>query len=62
MRTAQYGFAYSNGIIILFVQIIVTTFLGLYLDQIIPSEYGVAKPWNFLCVKKKVKANNPLEE
>lgn len=24
-------------------------FLGLYFDQIIPSQYGVAKPWYFLC-------------
>ena len=55
MKTPQYGFAYSNGIIILLVQIIITTFLGLYLDQIIPSDYGVAKPWNFLCIKKKAR-------
>jgi hypothetical protein len=29
------------------------TLLGFYLDQVIPSEYGVAKPWNFLCGGKK---------
>jgi len=28
--------------------------LGIYLDQIVPSQFGVAKPWNFCC-KKKVK-------
>ncbi len=25
------------------------TFLGIYLDQVVPSDYGVAKPWYFLC-------------
>lgn len=29
------------------------TFLGLYFDQVIPSQFGVAKPWNFLCKSKK---------
>jgi len=29
------------------------TCLGLYLDQVVPSDFGVAKPWNFLCVRKK---------
>ena len=54
MRASWYGFNYSNGIIILLAQIVVYKFLGLYLDQIIPSQYGVAKSWNFLCVKKKL--------
>lgn len=26
--------------------------LGLYLDQIVPSQYGVAKKWYFLCTRK----------
>lgn len=30
-------------------------FLGLYMDQVIPSTYGVAKPWYFLCQCKKNK-------
>ena len=25
--------------------------LGLYLDQIIPSAFGVAKKWNFVCTR-----------
>jgi len=29
--------------------------LGIYLDQIISSQYGVSKPWNFLCKRKQVK-------
>ena len=28
------------------------TLLGLYLDNVLPSAYGVRKPWNFLCTKK----------
>lgn len=24
-------------------------FVGYYLDQVLPKEFGVAKPWNFLC-------------
>lgn len=27
--------------------------LGLYLDQVLPSDYGVPKPWNFCCKCKK---------
>ena len=27
--------------------------LGMYLDQVVPSDYGVAKPWNFCCKSKK---------
>ena len=26
-------------------------FLGYYLDQVLPKQYGVAKPWNFICVR-----------
>jgi len=25
------------------------TALGLYCDQVIPSQFGIAKPWNFCC-------------
>ena len=35
--------------------------LGIYLDQIIPSQFGVAKPWNFCC-KRKAKQVENLEE
>jgi len=34
---------------------VVYSALGLYLDQIIQMEYGIAKPWNFLCVSSKSK-------
>lgn len=29
--------------------------LGIYLDQVLPTEYGVPKPWNFCCKCKKSK-------
>lgn len=28
--------------------------MALYLYQVVPQTYGVAKPWNFLC-KRKIK-------
>ena len=47
-------------------------FLGYYLQNVIPHEYGVAKPWYFLflpsywfgdcCKKKKKKENNYIQE
>jgi len=39
--------------------------LGLYLDQVVPMEFGVAKPWNFLCTgrsKKRAKNNQSLPD
>lgn len=30
-------------------------FLGLYLDQVVPSQYGSVKKWDFLCQKCKKK-------
>jgi len=34
------------------------------LDQVVPSDYGVAKPWNFLCncFKKKYNSKSVFEE
>ena len=29
--------------------------LALYLYQVVPQTYGVAKPWNFCCKRKKKK-------
>lgn len=28
--------------------------VGMYLDKIMPREFGRAEPWNFLCKKKQV--------
>lgn len=43
----NYSFSICLGM--LFVFAVLFTFLGLYLDQVVPSPYGVSKPWNFLC-------------
>lgn len=29
------------------------TALGLYCDQVVPSQFGIAKPWNFCCKSGK---------
>jgi len=29
--------------------VIFWTLLGWYCDQVIPSQFGIAKPWNFCC-------------
>jgi ABC-type glutathione transport system ATPase component len=34
---------------------VIYTLLGIYLDQVLPSDYGVPKPWNFCCKCKKAK-------
>ena len=31
--------------------------LGMYLDQVVPSQFGVAKPWNFCCKSKEKKVD-----
>ena len=36
--------------------------IGLYLDQVVPSDFGVAKPWNFLCKSKANKMQAHDEE
>ena len=48
-----YGnYTFTEGITMLIVDIFLYMAIGLYLDQVIQTEYGVAKPWNFLCTKK----------
>ena len=32
--------------------------IGYYLDQVIPKEVGVARPWNFLCKLSKLSRLN----
>ena len=31
------------------IDILVLAFFGYYFDQVLPKQYGVARPWNFLC-------------
>lgn len=49
------GFSFKGGLAMLLVDIIIWAFIGTYLDQVIPSEYGIAKPWNFMCIRKKAR-------
>jgi hypothetical protein len=48
-----HNFSFTYGLMMLTISFIVLLLLGFYLDQVIPSGYGVAQPWNFLCVKAK---------
>lgn len=47
------GFTFYNGLAMLAIDVVVLAFLGFYLDQVLPKQYGVAKPWNFLCKKSQ---------
>jgi ATP-binding cassette, subfamily A (ABC1), member 3 len=42
---------YSGALLALVFDTFFYLFLGLYLDQVVPSQYGVAKKWYFLCTK-----------
>ena len=44
------GFAFTDGLMMLILDVFLLGFAGYYLDQVIPKQYGVAKPWNFICV------------
>jgi hypothetical protein len=39
----------------LFVMTVVYSLAGIYLDQVVPMEFGVTKPWNFICKRNKDK-------
>lgn len=56
------GYSFNGGIGMLCFNVVFWILLGFYLDQVVPSEYGVAKPWNFLCGgQKKTKRNVEIE-
>jgi len=46
------NYQFSTALIMLAVDTIYLLFLGIYLDQVIPSDFGVAKPWNFCCLPR----------
>jgi len=60
-NTPYLGYSFSGGMWMLLLDIVIYTILGLYLDQVVPSQFGVAKPWNFCC-KKSVKRRVADEE
>lgn len=36
--------------------------MGIYLDQIMPREFGKAEPWNFICKRKNCVNLNPIDD
>ena len=51
----------TNCIIALYVMALVFLVLGLYLYEVVPQTYGVARPWNFLCKRDKRKGKKSME-
>ena len=51
MPVRNYRFVEGLGMLIF--DVALYGFIGYYLDQVIPKEFGVAKSWNFLCLKLK---------
>lgn len=56
------GYSFSGGLLIVLADAVFFSILGCYLDQVIPTEFGVAKPWNFMCLKNKHKVSNSEKE
>lgn len=46
------GYSFNGGMCMMAFNVLFWCLLGFYLDKIVPSQYGIAKPWNFLCVTK----------
>lgn len=46
------NYSFTAGMLWLAFDAVFYILLGIYLDQVIPSDYGVPKPWNF-CFKCK---------
>lgn len=53
--TEYENFTFFGGLGMMVFNIIFWTTLGVYLDQVVPSQFGIAKPWNFCCISKKKK-------
>ena len=47
------NYSFTAGMLFLAADAFIYTLLGIYLDQVLPSDYGVPKPWNFCCKCKK---------
>lgn len=58
----QYSLLY--GLLMMLFNVVFYALLGMYLDQVVPSQFGVAKPWNFCCKSKgkKVAEDDGEEE
>jgi len=47
------GYSFKGGLLFMLGNVIFWGVLGIYLDQVIPSKFGIAKPWNFCCKSNK---------
>jgi hypothetical protein len=47
------NYSFLGGLLMMIFDVVFWGLLGMYLDQVVPSDFGVAKPWNFLCKSKK---------
>ena len=47
------NYSFTAGMLFLAMDTVLYLLLGFYLDQVLPTEFGVAKPWNFCCKCKK---------
>jgi len=51
------NYSFRGGLLMMFGNVIFWSILGLYLDQVIPSQFGVSKSWNFCCKSSKKKTD-----
>jgi ATP-binding cassette subfamily A (ABC1) protein 3 len=56
------GYSFRNGLLVMLANVIFWGILGIYLDQVIPSQFGIAKPWNFCCKCNKKRASLVSEQ
>ena len=67
--TLQYrNYCIRDMLIMLTIDIFIYLFLGFYLENVVTHDFGMSRPWNFLCTKsywgcgnKKKKIKNELE-
>lgn len=50
-----------GGMLMLYIMTVFYVILGVYLDKVVPMEFGVALPWNFCCKKKEKYRANRVE-
>ncbi|XP_029725464.2 phospholipid-transporting ATPase ABCA3 [Aedes albopictus] len=50
--TIDDGYSVGLGIIMLLVDAVIYLVIALYVEQVMPGQFGVAKPWNFLFKKE----------
>jgi hypothetical protein len=46
------NWTYQAGLIMILVDFLLLCFFGYYFDQVIQTDYGIARPWNFLCTSE----------